>query len=307
MSQRTILLRYSIIINRLQKGPSSFAEIDAALRAASEVYGDELTVSTKTFERYRREMLSSLNIDIRFDFSKKVYYITKEQDSEGTQRLLESFELFNVMKLSAGLSQYVFFEKRSLNGMDSFYSILQAIKSRHCISFAYHKYWSDESHRRLVAPLALKEFKGRWYLLGKEEDGGNPKTFGLDRIKKVEVTKKRFKQPADFDVQALYKDSFGIITSSGQPVERVVLSFDPYQGKYVTSYPLHVSQKVLADNEQETRISLDVKVTYDFLMEILSFGDRVRVLEPLSFQKEIMEVHGKALRYYEKNVIQAIP
>ena len=135
MSQRTILLRYSIIINRLQKGPSSFAEIDAALQAASEVYGDELAVSTKTFERYRREMLSSLNIDIRFDFSKKVYYITKEQDSEETQRLLESFELFNVMKLSAGLSEgteKVLRDKRSRRrGFSAPFLYLKVSKERH--------------------------------------------------------------------------------------------------------------------------------------------------------------------------------
>jgi predicted DNA-binding transcriptional regulator YafY len=76
------------------------------------------------------------------------------------------------------------------------------------------------------------------------------------------------------------------------------LSFNPLQGKYVKSLPLHESQVILKDNEQELLIKLTLFVTYDLLMEILSYGDNVRVLQPLSLVDEIRDCYENALKQY---------
>ncbi|HEY1008579.1 MAG TPA: WYL domain-containing protein, partial [Daejeonella sp.] len=64
---------------------------------------------------------------------------------------------------------------------------------------------------RQVHPYALKEFRGRWYILAKDLKDNRIKTFGLDRIQYLEITKKRFTFPSDLNVGELFRNCFGII------------------------------------------------------------------------------------------------
>jgi len=63
--------------------------------------------------------------------------------------------------------------------------------------------------------------------------------------------------------------------------------------------PLHESQQILIDNEEELRIKLKVFITEDFLMEILSHGERVRVIEPKSLVEDIKNIYEEVLEGYE--------
>jgi predicted DNA-binding transcriptional regulator YafY len=76
------------------------------------------------------------------------------------------------------------------------------------------------------------------------------------------------------------------------------LSFNSFQGKYIKSLPLHHTQQILIDNEDELRISLTVYLTRDFLMELLSYGDTVRALAPQKLAEELKEQYQSALNQY---------
>ena len=99
---------------------------------------------------------------------------------------------------------------------------------------------------RVLKPLALKEFKNRWYLLAADEKDVF-KVFGLDRIKRLEITPNFFKAMS-VDFESYFKDVFGIINSQGKPVEEVILTFTEFKGRYIKSLPLHHSQEILVDD-----------------------------------------------------------
>jgi predicted DNA-binding transcriptional regulator YafY len=80
--------------------------------------------------------------------------------------------------------------------------------------------------------------------------------------------------------------------------EQVILSFDPEQGKYIKSLPLHDSQQILVDNSEEFRIKLELYITFDFIMEILSYGSRVKVLEPVELVEEVKTALLNAYQLY---------
>ena len=46
------------------------------------------------------------------------------------------------------------------------------------------------------------------------------------------------------------------MTGDGGEPQKIVLSFDPFQGQYIKSLPLHKSQTVLVDNVEEFRIKI---------------------------------------------------
>jgi predicted DNA-binding transcriptional regulator YafY len=124
------------------------------------------------------------------------------------------------------------------------------------------------------------------------------KRYALDRISNLEVLSTLFQQDTDFDMEKMYKHCFGVIYPGDVKPEKIVLSIEPFQGKYIKSLPLHETQEVLIDNDKELRVSLNIYPTYDFKQEILSMGENVKVLEPADFAEEMKNVFSNALGQY---------
>ncbi|NLN37571.1 MAG: WYL domain-containing protein, partial [Bacteroidales bacterium] len=78
----------------------------------------------------------------------------------------------------------------------------------------------------------------------------------------------------------------------------IILSFDPLQGKYIKTLPLHASQQILEDNTKELRIRLTLYVTHDFIMELLSYGEHLKVIQPSSLAEAMKSAFRNALERY---------
>ena len=52
-------------------------------------------------------------------------------------------------------------------------------------------------------------------------------------------------------------------------------------------------------NEEELRISLDLVITKDLIMEILSHGENVKVIKPKSLIRDIKNQLDKTSNYYK--------
>ena len=302
MSTRESILRYFHITNRLRKSPATFEEINKYLTQQSEFQGYKFNVSKRQFQRDLSDIGSIFEIDINYDFSRQVYAINEELQSEISQRRLEAFDTFNALKIGENTSKSIHFEKRRPQGTEHLFGLLHAINNNLQIRFTYHKFWEDEPTFRTVEPLALKEFKNRWYLIAKDlnpdPEGVAIKTFGLDRLTALDITRTQFKNPDNFDIEELFRNCFGIISPRDEEPQEVILSFDADQGKYIKSLPLHDSQQIIVDNNNELQIKLFLYVTYDFEMELLAHGEHVKVLKPESLI-EMMKMHySKVLSQY---------
>ncbi|MGV3704300.1 MAG: helix-turn-helix transcriptional regulator [Arcticibacter sp.] len=299
MSKIEALSRYNLIINRVRKSPATLKEIREYLQRESEIQGYNFDVSDRTFKRDLNDIWSLYKIEISYDSSRRVYQINLEESPDLNSRMLEAFDTLNALNVASGLSEYVYFESRKPQGTENFHGLLHAIKNTQLIIFSYLKYWTGTVSIRKVLPYALKEFKGRWYLIAKDENDGWTKTFGLDRIADLEITKKKFVNRNKFNVAELFEECFGIINPIEGEAENVVLSFDADQGKYIKSFPLHRSQRILVDSNEQLRISLHVYVTHDLVMEVLSYGCRVRVIAPEKLRKEVLANYEKAALFYK--------
>lgn len=299
MSKRESIARHNFIIKKLRKHPATFREIADYLALESEIQAYNFNVSKRTFQRDRDDIRSLYNIDIVYDFSKKVYYIDFDGQPDANDRILEAFDVYNALNLSDSLSKHIHFEKRRPQGTVHLYGLLHAIKQQVQITFTYQKYWEDELSQRQASPYALKEFKNRWYVLARDLKDKQIKSFALDRILELTILKERFEFPKQFDVNVHFKYCFGIMSPNAHQPEVVELSFDPFQGKYIKSLPLHESQEILIDNPQELRIRLTLFVTHDFFMELLSHGERVKVLQPAGLIEKLKTTIKQVQELYE--------
>jgi len=298
MDNRKIFMRTSLILQRLQKSPATLKEINLYLERNSNQYGEEFSISKRTIGRDLDKIRSMHQIDIVFDYSRKVYFIDNEGQPEVNKRMMESINMLNAMHLADGMDDLILFESRQSAGTENLYGLLHAIKNRLQISFTYQKYFEKEKTHRIVEPYGLREYRSRWYLVVKEAKKGEEeyiKNFGLDRITNLEITKKHFDLPKDFNLTDYFKFAFGNIVPWEDAPSDVVLSFAPYQGKFIKSTPLHTTQQILADNEKELKIQLKVYLTHEFIAELLSFGKNVKIVQPEELAVRVREEHLAAV------------
>lgn len=284
------LMHIASFLKSKPKG-ASFKEI---LKHLEELYHKEsfatnLASSQKTFKR-DLGLLLELGIEIKFKRSTMTYQIVNEEFSVSSQTIFDNILLLNAYKQTENNSEIMIFEKRQASGLHNLEGLIFAIKNSKTISFHYTKHWENISHKKVLEPYALKEFKNRWYLLANEVDGKDffLKTFGLDRISDVEVNSKTFKKQ-EVDIDKLFVNSFGIISTLDQIPETIILSFDYEQGKFIKTLPIHHSQKVLIDNDSEYRIELTLVPTYDFYQELLTHTGRMKIISPENVRDKYFE------------------
>lgn len=167
--------------------------------------------------------------------------------------------------------------------------LLRAIVSKEAVELVYAKY-GGQAKTHSLSPYLVKEYRNRWYVVGYSDKAENILLMALDRIQQLEPSKQAYTAPGEFNPDDFFKYSFGITQIHGAKAEKIVLSFSPSQAQYILAQPMHHSQLVILENEQEVRVQLEVYITQELIMVILSYGTQVRVLSPTHFKKSIQQL-----------------
>lgn len=299
MNTTEINIRQQLILSKLRKGNFSFVEILAYLEIESDFQSLDLILSKRTLQRDINIIYSVYSVEIIFDRNIKKYRIVNDEQSAIQRRLLETLDIYNALSLKEKLSNNLIFEVREPQGTQFISTILNAIKNQKQIKFNYYKYWNEKPEQRLIEPNALKEHRQRWYIVGNDVNSEKPRIFGLDRIKNLETTLIDFKLNK-IDVAEMFKNSFGIISPNNDSPINIELTFNSFQAKYLKSLPLHHSQKIIKENEEQVVFLLFLVPTYDFIMELLSFGAELIYVEPKMLRDKIINHHLSSLSALKK-------
>jgi len=302
MPKKIFISRFSLIIKRLERGPATYDQIVKYLEDESDIQGDDFTISLRTLQRDIKDIYAQLSIEIVNEKKgEKRYFIkSKSETQEHSQRLLESYQMINAINASQDFADIIFLETRKPKGLEHFYGLLYAIKNKRILNFQHYKYWDETITYRTVHPLGLKESQGRWYLVAVDTKDNILKTFGLDRMNDIDISKTKFRESYSYDLKELFTNAFGIIKPDDEKPQVVQLMFNYEQGQYVKTYPLHTSQKTILENNNEVIIELYIYITYDFIQELLSFATEMEVLRPAKLRKELKKHLANTLKLYEK-------
>jgi predicted DNA-binding transcriptional regulator YafY len=178
-------------------------------------------------------------------------------------------------------------------------TIAKAIDERSTIEFQYKKFEETTYNQRVFSPFLLKEYKNRWYIIGKLNGKTNVTTFALDRINKLKLSAEPFNSDVSFDHKKYFKYSFGI-TKPDEPPVKVTLLFTHKQGNYVKSLPIHVSQKIVSETKKGVRLIIEVIPSYELYEYLRGQGDNVKIISPKWLATEIKSSHQQAVMSYGK-------
>ncbi len=299
MSKHGTIRRYTLELELIKSGRyPSFQEIKDYLFD----YGFEISI--RTIQRDIEQIRYEFGIEITYNRNKNGYFINYENDFD-----IESFFRFlEIVNTAELLTESLYESKNSLKyisfdtaggfkGTKHLKPILTAIREHRKISFTHYNFHTGKTKKYTIKPYLIKEYDNRWYVVGLLGDVQGFRTFGIDRIKNLEVKAEKFDYNESFNPKEIFEKTIGIIYSQNT-VQNIILSFTPTQGNYIKSLPLHKSQKILVDNEKEFRVSINVVPNYELTQLILKQGDTVKVIEPKWLADEIKEKLKKTLKKY---------
>lgn len=278
------------------------SEIDALwMRSA---LGDGNPMPARTFYYYRRVIEENFHIDILCDKAGR-YYIDQDQQqdrSNVTKWLLESYSANAAMKDSALPAGRISVEDVP-SARELLPIVLGAIADSSKLKFTYAGFTRTMPEENIVFhPYFVKRYKQRWYMIGLKEKADDIRTYALDRVKKMITLADKFKMP-DITPEPFFSNLIGI-TDSKAPVRTVKIMTTPRQAKYFRALPFHASQQEQI-NDRYSIFTYRLKLNYELVHELLSYGNALKVLEPKELVSMITAELRSSLALYDNP--EAIP
>jgi predicted DNA-binding transcriptional regulator YafY len=294
-------LRNILIVNKVKSTPYiSLSELIDYIERAMTLRGiNSAGMSRRTILRDIQSIQTDFSINIQYNRARNGYFI-ESASLPDVDRFLDSFDVFTALNMDESIPGFVFAEKHRPCGTQHLFPLIHAIKNALRIRFSYEKFQGEALSERHLEPYALKECRGRWYLVGRIAGQTDMKSYGLDRISNLVLTEETFRKDTSVDIAEKFRNSYGIYSSDEYPVEEVVLSFDAEDGRYLKSLPLHHSQEIIRDTAEEFAVKLQLKITLDFVMEIVSRSWSLRVIKPDTLCEQVCKIWQDALKRNEK-------
>lgn len=296
---RNLLGRYVWLIDTIRRnGAITRARLNELWLKSP--FSDGIPLPRRTFYDYRAAIEELFNITIECDPATYEYSVAVgDEHREGvTDWLLNSAAMSNVLATVSDVSDRIFLE--DVPSARLYLSqVVSAVRERRPLRFAYLPYTRSTPTRVVLEPYFLKIFRQRWYVTGRNTADMRIKTYALDRMDDVSLGDTPFEPDPAFDADEYVRDAFGIIFSQGEAKD-VVIRTDPRQAKYLRALPLHHSQSE-SIHDAYSLFHYRLRLTDDFLQEILSLGNRVTVVSPPELRAMVVESLRSTLAAYDES------
>lgn len=285
---------YIWLLETLQsRGPLTLAEIkDLWMR--SSVNDEEKELATRTFANHIASIADIFGIDIVCDRRTNTYRIENEEDLRGTgirTWMLDALTLNSLLNESASMRDRIIFE--DVPSSHKFLTdIIRAIRDERMLEVNYQGFTMEVSRDFLLEPYCLKEYKRRWYLFARDHNGGykEPHSFALDRMNSVTISEKLFKVRKSFDARDFFSTRYGVLQYDDAKPAHIKIKTTAHQANYFRTLPLHESQKEIERKEDDSIFTFHLIPNWDFIHDLLYYGDAVEVLEPMELKKSFEDI-----------------
>lgn len=182
-------------------------------------------------------------------------------------------------------------------GMEHFTSLFDYIVNKNAIDITYRSFKNKDAEVYSISPYYLKQYNNRWFLIGRTIGFESMGVFALDRIEGIGRSGKAYEE-SETDFDEYFKDVIGVSKSKGNEVETVEIWFSNEQLKYVETKPLHKSQKVMQKDNEGGVVEINVIINYELEQNLLSFGEKAKVLSPKHLKDKIKYRIAENLKKY---------
>lgn len=334
-ANRNALIRYRTIDNCLRNRFRKWTLedlINACSDALYEYEGIDKGVSKRTVQADIQIMRSDkLGYNAPIIVEDRCYYTYEDKEYSITnipltdQDLTKLTEVVEILKQFKGFSHFqdvggmvqkledkiqsakqktqpiIDFEKNeNLTGLEHLAIIYQFIVKKKAMKVCYQSFKARTPNDIDFHPYLLKEYRNRWFVLGRKSAVESLLTLALDRIKTIEESTESYINDENFDASTYYKDVVGVTVNKGERVTNVHIAVDRYNAPYVITKPLHRSQEILSQDNNGIVIKIQVKLNFELERLILGFGEGMQVLKPIRLRKRMAKKLSIAVDRYQE-------
>lgn len=297
---KDLIRRYIWLIDTLDKyGKLSRNEISRLWENSH--LGDGNPMPARTFYHHRRSIEDIFHITISSN-SRGEYFIEDDagspKESKFCRYLLNSFAINETLAETPEVSRHIIVEEIP-SSREFLPLVLEGIRKSCKLIFSYHGFDRSLPDRNIrFSPIIVKLYKQRWYMIGIKESIGKVRTYALDRVKDMKLLNEPCDKTSDIDTEEDYFENCLGITQSKAPARNVRLKVTSRQAKYFRALPLHHSQEETMQTSDFSVFTYKLKINYELIHEILSFGSSVEVLAPMELKVQVINELQRSIVNY---------
>ncbi|MCF8304112.1 MAG: WYL domain-containing protein [Bacteroidales bacterium] len=185
-----------------------------------------------------------------------------------------------------------------LQGLEHINELYNAIINRQVLSITYCPFKRDSSIEFIIHPYHLKQYNNRWFLFGLNDEYQQITNLALDRIKSIHHSDIIYQPNESIDFNEFFEDIIGVTAPTEGNLRKIKLKIEASLWPYIKTKPLHGSQKIIEQQDHFTIIQLEVIPNYEFEALVLSFGERIEVLEPDEVRNKLKDRINQLFKKY---------
>jgi predicted DNA-binding transcriptional regulator YafY len=193
------------------------------------------------------------------------------------------------------------FEKNSVaTGTGYIDSLFAAIKEKMPLRISYQPFKADKAEQCVFHPYLLKEYRNRWFVIGRKNDASAITNLALDRIKELKNSAAPFIENDLFDPEVYYNNIVGVTLPEGELVQPIEIKIKVNQVPYIKTKPIHHTQEIIKEYAKgDILIRLFLINNYELRSVLLGFGSDIQVLKPESLRNSLKDIFRQASQNYE--------
>lgn len=334
-ANKNALIRYKTIDNCLRNNYRKWALedlVDACSDALYEMEGIRKGVSIRTVQGDIQVMRSDkLGYNAPIEVYEHKYYRYADADYSITDmplsqndyevmqeavdmlRQLEDFEQFNEMSdIVSRLQDKLAISKHNrkpiihfdsvpnLKGLQLLNPLYNYISHKQTIKVKYQSFSAKSPQEFILFPYLLKEFRNRWFLYGSRVKDLVLYNLPLDRIVSIEAIDIPYEENKSFDVEHFFDDVIGVSKNINNTPRKIKFWADAEQSNYIKTKPIHRSQKLISENQEDGSciFKIEVVVNYEMYSVFMSYGPGIKIISPKFVAKNLEGKFKKAFQQY---------
>lgn len=162
---------------------------------------------------------------------------------------------------------------------DCFENLERAIRGRLKVRFGYVSLRTGKASERLLDPYRLHLAEDGWYLIAIGEPNKGPRSFLLQNIRNLEVTREAYRVDPEFNIEGYIDQRFFVFIDAGEK-RPVRIWFSARFSDYIQSRRWHPAQEIAANSDGSIILSMNVDADDIVACWVMQFGTGAEVLEP---------------------------
>ncbi len=211
------------------------------------------------------------------------------ENTSGIENIITKLE--HTVTLQEPTTKEIIAFDHSLNepGQKWLHQLYDFIQNENVLRIRYQPFHLDKPYERIISPYLLKEYDNRWFLVCWDHDRNSIRNFALDRLLAVQKEPIRYYLDPKFDADVYFKSVIGVTVPQKTKPQKILIRVEATDAKYLLTKPLHPTQLMVKEKDSYSDFSIEVIPNFELESVLLSFGERLTVMKPVSLRRKLRD------------------